>query len=65
MYSNSTHLFLSKDPDARSRQRYGEIGGIDPQLVSAIVMQLRRYQFLYIRKADQHGGPYLAVIDAT
>ena len=65
MYSNSTHLFLSKDPDARSRQRYGEIGGIDPQLISRVVMKLRRYQFLYIRKADEHGGPYLAIIDAS
>jgi hypothetical protein len=32
--------------------------------VAAIVMKLRRFQFLYIRKADQHGGPYLCVIEA-
>lgn len=65
MYSNSTHLFLSKDPDKNSRRRYGEIGGIDPHLVEEIVMRLQRYQFLYIRKADQHGGPYLCVIEAS
>jgi hypothetical protein len=65
MYSNSTHLFLSKDPDEASRRRYGEIGGIDPRLVAAIVMSLKRFQFLYIRKADEHGGPYLCVIEAS
>lgn len=65
MYSNSTHLFLAKDPDKASRRRYGEIGGIDPQLVEAIVMKLQRFQFLYIRKADQFGGPYLCIIEAT
>lgn len=65
MYSNSTHLFLAKDPDEASRRRYGEIGGIDPKLVAAIVMKLKRFQFLYIRKADQHGGPYLCIIEAS
>jgi hypothetical protein len=64
MYSNATHLFFSKDPDAKSRQRYGEIGGVDPQLIAATVLKLRKYQFLYIHKGDERGGPYMCIIDA-
>lgn len=65
MYSNSTHLFLSRDPDLRSRQRYGEIGGVDPRLLSELVLKLKKYEFAYVRRADQEGGPYLAVIEAS
>lgn len=64
MYSNAQHLFLSKDPDAASRKRYGEIGGVDPKLIEAIVMRLKRYEFLYINKGDGAGGPYLCIIEA-
>jgi hypothetical protein len=61
MYSNSTHLFFSRDPDKRSRQRYGEIGGVDPRLIEAAIMSLGRYEFLYINK----NGPYMAIIRAS
>jgi hypothetical protein len=37
---------------------------VDPKLIAAIVMKLKRFQFLYIRKADQHGGPYMVIIEA-
>lgn len=65
MYSNSSHLFLSRDPDARSRQRYGEIGGVDPRLLAEAVLRLHRYEFLYVQKADERGGPYIAVVEAS
>jgi hypothetical protein len=65
MYSNTQHLFLARDPDARSRQRYGEIGGVDPQLLATIVLKLKKYQFLYVNKGDAAGGPYMCVVDAT
>jgi hypothetical protein len=58
MYSNSTHLFFARDPDKKSRQRYGEIGGIDPQLIEAAVMSLRKYEFLYISK----NGPFVCIV---
>jgi hypothetical protein len=64
MYSNAQHLFLSKDPDAASRKRYGEIGGVDPKLIEAIVMRLKRFEFLHIDKGDGSGGPYLSIIEA-
>jgi hypothetical protein len=64
MYSNAHDLFLARDPDALSRRRYGEIGGVDPKLVEAIVMTLRRHEFLWISRGDTEGGPYLAIIEA-
>lgn len=64
MYSNSKHLFLARDPDARSRQRYSEIGGIDPKLVTAAVLSLKRFEFFYITKGDAKGGPYYCIVEA-
>jgi len=64
MYSNSKHLFLSRDPDAKSRQRYGEIGGIDPKLVSAAVLSLKRFEFFYITRGSGQGGPYFCIVEA-
>ena len=64
MYSNAQHLLLSRDPDKRSRERYGEIGGVDPRLIEAIVLSLKRHEFLWINKGDGAGGPYLAIIEA-
>lgn len=64
MYSNAHDLFLARDPDKRSRQRYGEIGGVDPKLIEAIVMTLKRHEFLWINRGDGEGGPYLCIIEA-
>jgi energy-coupling factor transporter ATP-binding protein EcfA2 len=58
-YSQAEHLFLFNDPDKRSRERFGEIGGVDSQLVQRTVMRLRRYQCLYIRR----DGPAMCIID--
>lgn len=58
-YSQAEHLFLFHDPDKRSRERFGEIGGVDPQLVQRVVMGLRRHQCLYIRR----DGPAMCIID--
>lgn len=59
MYSQAHHLFASYDPDKRSRDRLAEIGGVDPDLVREVVMNLGRYQWLYVRRE----GPALCVID--
>jgi len=61
-YNSVSHLFLGHDPDSANRKRFAEIGGVDPKLVSDEVFNLRQYEFLYIRKADETGGPYLSVI---
>lgn len=53
MYSQAGHLFLGNDPDKSSRDRFGEIGGVDPRLVSEAVAQLPRYWWLYIRREDR------------
>jgi hypothetical protein len=62
MYSNSQHLFFGRDPDKRSRQRYGEIGGVDPKLVEAGVLSLRKFEFLHIDKGTADGGPYICIV---
>lgn len=59
MYSQAHHLFAANDPDKRSRDRLAEIGGIDPDLVKDTVLNLKKYQWLYIRR----DGPKLCVID--
>jgi|SRR5688572_3374209 len=51
-YSMAEHLFIHHDPDKRARQRYAEIGGVDPKLVEDTVMSLKRHEFLYIRRVD-------------
>lgn len=65
-YNAPSHLFLGRDTDERNVRRFSEIGGVDPQLVAAIVRELRLYQVggntiseqLYIDKR----GPYMALI---
>lgn len=59
-YSAAEHLFLFKDPDKRARDRYSEIGGVDPDLVKWANIRLGRHQALYIRR----DGPYLCVVDS-
>lgn len=44
------HLFLAYEPDARNRQRFAEIGGVDPKLVSATVQRLPDFYWLYLRR---------------
>lgn len=50
-YSQAQHLFLYYDPDKRARERFGEIGGIDPKAVAEAVAKLTPHQCLYIRRA--------------
>jgi hypothetical protein len=58
-YSQAEHLFLHHDPDKRARDRFKEIGGVDPTIIDNAVMKLKRHQWLYIRR----DGPYLYVVD--
>lgn len=53
MYSQAEHLFLAHDPDRRAQDRFGEIGGVDPDQVRGIVAQLPKFHWLYIRRADR------------
>jgi hypothetical protein len=58
-YAQAEHLFIANDPDKRSRDRFREIGGVDPKLIEAAVSGLEKYQFLYVRR----DGPRACVID--
>jgi len=53
-YGAAEHIFLFKEPDKRSRQRYGEIGGVNPQLVERLVLSLDDFQALYLRRSGRH-----------
>lgn len=59
-YSQAEHLFLAYDPDKKARERFREIGGIDPEIIERTVMTLKLHQWLYIRRADRT----LCVVDA-
>jgi hypothetical protein len=59
-YSQAEHLFIWHDPDRRARDRFAEIGGVDPDLVDETVKRLAKHQALYIRRS----GPALCVVDA-
>lgn len=52
-YSMAEHLFIAFDPDKKARERYDEIGGIDPGMVRSIVARLPRWHWLYIRRSDR------------
>lgn len=59
-YNSATHTFLGNDPDKRNRDRFGEIGGVDPRMVSETVLSLPRYEWLYINR----NGPWMCVVGA-
>ena len=73
-YDGAEHLFLFYDPDRSNRQRYSEIGGVDPIYLERITEGLRTYtvkrgdtgkatisECLYIRRS----GPELMIIDVN
>lgn len=58
-YNQAEHLFIFRDPDKRSRERFDEIGGFDSGELKEWVNNLRKYQCLYIRRT----GSEVAIID--
>jgi hypothetical protein len=60
MYNSPTHTFLGRDPDKRNRERFGEIGGVDPKLLSETVLGLRKFEWLYIHR----DGPTMCIVEA-
>lgn len=59
-YSQPQHLFLGYTPDRRDRQRFREIGGVDPDLVMDATYRLDWRQWLYINRRHRS----MAIIDA-
>lgn len=66
-YSAPEHLFMFNDPDRANRQRYTEIGGVDPEYVEYLTETLKTYraadgrtisEALYIRRS----GPELCIV---
>lgn len=50
MYDQAQHLFLGNIKDKRSQDRFGEISGVDPDLVVSVVQRLPQFHWLYIRQ---------------
>lgn len=59
-FSQSDHVFITKDPEKRNRERYNEIGGFDTNEVNRIILTLKPYQFLYLER--KHG--YMMIVDS-
>lgn len=53
MYDQAEHVFLANIKDKRSQDRFGEISGVDPDLVVSVVKALPKYHWLYIRQSDR------------
>lgn len=65
MYSSAEHIILFFDPDKRDRDRFKEIGGIDPDLVNHAVLSLKKHEFLYIGRSMGEDGvsPAVAIVE--
>lgn len=50
MYDQAQHLFLGPIKDKRSQDRFGEISGVDADLVVSVVRALPKWHWLYIRQ---------------
>jgi hypothetical protein len=70
-YNSPTHLLIGKDTDERNRKRFGEIGGVDPKYISAVVLNLQVHHIdghnisdkLYITKAgSSEYGPAMCIV---
>lgn len=60
MYNSPTHIFLGRELDKNNRKRFGEIGGVDSQLIERNVEGLQRFEWLYIHR----DGPLMCIIEA-
>lgn len=58
-YSQATHVFLFRDPDRRSVERYRQIGDVDPEYIESVLVRLEDRQALYICRK----GPYFAIVE--
>ncbi len=59
-YSQAEHIFIARDPDKRNRDRYREIGGVDPVELEYNLEKCQRYQWVYVKRT----GGYACIVDA-
>lgn len=68
LWDNAHHLFFGPSTNLQMRRRQGELSmGLDPALVTEICRPgggLQKFEFLYCRKQDSHGGPYYCIVGA-
>lgn len=63
-YGGAMHLFIGNDPDKRSRDRYGEISGVDPKFIISATRELQQHQWLYLRRARDKSPTRMCLIAA-
>lgn len=63
-YTNAGHMFLGRDMDKRSRDRYSEISGINPKELSTAVLDLAKWEWVYIQVDGPNGRPGMCVVGA-
>lgn len=59
LYGACEHAFIFSDPDRKNRQRYDEIGGLDPKLLERVTMEISPYQCVYVKRS----GGYMCIVD--
>jgi hypothetical protein len=57
-YNGADHLFLGRETDKRSRDRFAEIGGVDPDIIKYYVARLPKFGWFYINR----DGPVMCQI---
>ncbi len=61
VFNSPTHTFLSRDPVRSNRKRFGEIGGVDPEIIEHATYTMPPFAFLYIHRS----GPKMCVVEAS
>ena len=64
IYGQSTHLFIGRDSDRRSQQRYEEIGDCDPDLITSVTQTLQKYEWFYMRKPTDRSDTVMCIVGA-
>lgn len=59
-YSQAEHVLMAYTPDKADRDRYSEIGGIDPDIVKQVTARLPKFHWLYVRRT----GPAMCIVEA-
>lgn len=59
-YPNAAHVFLFRDPTARGRDYYADIGGVDSDYLEFCQQSLQPRQALYIGRK----GPVMCIVDS-
>ena len=61
LYSQAEYLFIGYDPDERARDRFEEIGGFQPGVISQESAKLQKFEWLFLQRT----GRKMCIIGAS